>query len=241
MSGIGGFSTVNLAQLYRTVFGIATQRYDQVGLPVSGPVAFPYLGDYANQLLGIKRKRYNEAEKYTDGERVLFEKTGKFEAANANEWTRLQAQTEDNRKHARDYFGKPFLLPIELDGFVLWNEPSIEISGQTDIIATRPLTGEGKSFVVEITGEEPAELAIKGFIIRYDDQYPQGEIRQIRKWAEKKKLTIGSKFTDALGIRNVVLKSWRLPDYRGNIGIQPYEIILVEDQTFEAKVLGKKQ
>lgn len=232
MSSGTPFNQNVLTALYAGVFGIKTQRFEGgVPLPtyVGNGVAFPYFGRNANAQ-PRKGAAYEQTPNSGVGGLAAFDESGTIALNESN----------GNLQNKLDIFGNPMTLPVTLDGFVLWNEPAISMRRQRDIVESAPVAGQGSSFVLEIVRAKARVIAIQGFIIRLDDEYPADEIATLdRICGKNESVKIESLLTNAVGIKRVVVEDLNFPDLRGAPGVQPYEILLREDRTFEYSVLNK--
>jgi len=132
--------------------------------------------------------------------------------------------------------GSSYFMPIKINGFQLWNEPLVSISGQKKIITTAISGSKRRGSVKEIITIEDYEVRIRGFIINDNDpdEYPQREVRQFRELYEiNQAVSVDCLLLSLFNITQIVLKSFDMPEMEGYPGMQAYSISAISDEPFE--------
>lgn len=126
-------------------------------------------------------------------------------------------------------FGTPLFMPCKLGDYMLPNEPIITINGQNTIIKTI-LTGI-KGSVKELINSDDYVIKIQGIIINEDsDDYPEDEVRKLRKVLESKDVVdISNRLLTLFDIQQVAIESFVLTGIEGNQNCQAYEIACISD------------
>ncbi len=136
--------------------------------------------------------------------------------------------------------GSVYFMPVRLDGFQLWNEPTIEISGEVNIVETQVAGSKRRGTVKEIVSMGDYRIRLQGLIINEQSEYdyPADGVRKFREIVEKSSLTglsiaIDCELTTLFEISQCVVESFDLPALEGFPSVQPYSISLRHDEPFE--------
>lgn len=132
-----------------------------------------------------------------------------------------------------DVFGKPYFMPIRLNGVWLPNNPVMSLSREKRIVSTAI---SGKSGTQkELISADDYQIKIRGFAINFEsNDYPYDDVESIKKIQDiDKALDIYSDLCTLFDINNVVLKSFSLPEIVGVQNVQPYEFSLISDDDFD--------
>ena len=132
-----------------------------------------------------------------------------------------------------DMYGKPYFMPIRINGIWLPNSPSMSLSVQKKIISTQVAGGDGT--VKELISTDDFKLQVRGFAINFEaNDYPYEDVEEIKNLFEvNKSLEITSDLCNIFGINNVVIESLKLPELVGIQNVQPFEIGMLSDDDFD--------
>ncbi|CAB4126192.1 hypothetical protein UFOVP153_56 [uncultured Caudovirales phage] len=90
--------------------------------------------------------------------------------------------------------------------------------------------------VKEYIGKDDAKLTINGIITGTNGVYPTGEVTRLKKWLDapiSKELTAW--WLNQLGISQIVVESYNLPQMEGGISYQMFTINAISDMPIELK------
>jgi hypothetical protein len=135
-----------------------------------------------------------------------------------------------------DVYGKPYFMPVRLNGTWLPNSPTMSITRQKRIVST---VVAGKSGTIkELISADDFKLQIRGFAINFEsNDYPYDDVQKIKELEQiNKSIEIFSDLTVMFEINNVVIESFNLPEIVGLQNVQPYEFSLVSDDDFDVIV-----
>jgi hypothetical protein len=132
-----------------------------------------------------------------------------------------------------DVYGKPYFMPIRLNGVWLPNSPSMSLNAVKRIKSTVVTGGYGT--VKELISIDDYKLQIRGFAINFEENdYPYEDVETLQGLFElNKSLDIYSDLCEIFGINNVVIESLNLPEIVGVQNVQPFEISLLSDADFD--------
>lgn len=139
-------------------------------------------------------------------------------------------------KGGGDILGRPYFLPIRIDGQWLPNAPTMSIQCQKRIIST--LVAGKAGTVKELISTDDYKLQIRGFAINFEsNDYPYDDVEKIKDlWLQDKALEIYSDLTTMFEINNVVIESLSFPELVGMQNVQPFELSLISDDDFDVIV-----
>lgn len=136
----------------------------------------------------------------------------------------------------RDWLGKPYFMPIRLNGVWLPNSPTMAVTNQKRIVSTVVPGKDGTR--KELINADDFRLQIRGFAINFEsNDYPYDDVEKIKDlWSINKAIEIYSDLTTIFEINNVVIESLNLPEIVGVQNVQPYELSLLSDDDFDVIV-----
>lgn len=148
----------------------------------------------------------------------------------------------DKKQGPTDLLGQPFFMPTKLDGYLLPNEPIIEIVGSKRIIETAIDDADGtfkEGFALDDYG-----ITIRGIAIddKNPEEYPWDIMRKIRSIYEKRQaIAIDNELTAMFNIEQIAIYDMRLIGEPGAESYQPYELICKSDKVFELELKPEEQ
>lgn len=181
-----------------------------------------YIGDKLETSFDIT-KLYNA----TFGYRGLPFPYGGFEQLNPiGDLEQLSGALKYNTKT-----GQPLFMAMILGGYDMPNEPTIEVSVSKHIVQT-PLAGfESQGTVKELISTEDYKIKIRGVVFSEDyKKYPIDEVSALRQLFEKNEaLSVENTLLNLLGVDQLILKNFKLPEMVGVQHAQAYEFTAVSD------------
>ncbi len=130
---------------------------------------------------------------------------------------------------ASDILGRPIFQPVKIKKRNLPNAV-ITISIQKKIIST-PVTGKRGS-IKELVNSEDYKISIKGIIVNQKNEYPSDEVEKLHNlFLKKEALEIENEICELLGITNVVITSFSLPN-TGKTNVAAYQFSLLSDDDY---------
>ncbi|MEO0337582.1 MAG: DUF6046 domain-containing protein [Bacteroidota bacterium] len=136
---------------------------------------------------------------------------------------------------AKDILGRPLFMPVQINGVLLPNEPTMAISVNKKIVSTPLVGSKRKGTVKELISVEDYSIVIRGVALNYDSTfvYPEDEVKILHDlFLKDQSLEVKSAVTNLLGIYRLVIKDFKLPEMIGVQHAQAYEFICVSDEDF---------
>lgn len=132
-----------------------------------------------------------------------------------------------------DYYGKPYFMPIRLNGIWLPNSPTMSLIPSKTIKST--ILPGGERSVKELISINDYKLQIRGFAINFEDNdYPYDDVEILKNlFMVNKSIQIYSDLCEIFEINNVVIEGMNFPEMVGVQNVQPFEISLLSDDDFE--------
>jgi hypothetical protein len=134
--------------------------------------------------------------------------------------------------------GTRYYMPVGflINGSVLqlpW-EPSMSISVQKTIVETAMAGNTRRGTIKELINTQDYVINLQGLCLdETRNGYPFLQVESIKKIFEYEgSIEIISALTDMLGIKNVVIKSWSIPEQIGRPYSQPFTIDMISDEDF---------
>ena len=131
--------------------------------------------------------------------------------------------------------GRPVFMPMRLGGLVLPNEPSVIISSRKNIVETALAGSTRRGTVKELISIEDWSLTIRGVVVNYNSAlvYPEDEVKALRDlYNRNEALEVESALTNLLGIYNLVITGFELPEMIGIQHAQAYQFTCISDEEF---------
>jgi hypothetical protein len=136
--------------------------------------------------------------------------------------------------------GTPIHLPCELGGFMLPNEPMIDIAGEKLIVKT-PIDGNDGTFK-ELYSTGDMQVTIRGICVDQGDpdSYPEDQVRRLRNVIEQKKhVRVVNRLTSLWNIEFLAIESYSFPAVPGELGMQGYELRCTSDREFQLNLRAR--
>lgn len=131
--------------------------------------------------------------------------------------------------------GRAMFMPVEINGYVLPNEPTMSFTKRKRIVETALVGSKRRGSVKELISSEDWEITIRGIAVNSKSAlyYPEDDVKALNDLDSKEEaLSINSALTSLLGIYNIVIKSFRLTEMTGIQHAQAYEFQCVSDEDF---------
>lgn len=131
--------------------------------------------------------------------------------------------------------GRAVFMPMRLGGVMLPNEPSIIINSRKNIVETALAGSTRRGTVKELISIEDWSITIRGVAINYNSVlvYPEDEVKALRDLYERNEsLEVESALTNLLGIYNLVITGFELPEMIGIQHAQAYQFTCISDEDF---------
>jgi hypothetical protein len=139
------------------------------------------------------------------------------------------------------FMDTPIFMPVKLDGYLLPNEPLIEISGSKTIIKTA-IDGQNGTFK-ELYSLNDYSVVIRGLAINDEapDEYPEEIVRKLKSLCEApRSLEVVNLLCSFFDINRLSVESFSFPPLEGQIGVQPFEITCSSDREFDIELKSLK-
>jgi hypothetical protein len=135
--------------------------------------------------------------------------------------------------------GRTLFMPMRIGGFMMPNEPSIEIVAKKTIVETA-LAGIGRrGSVKELISVDDYDITIRGIALNFQSKkiYPEDIVKGLHElFLRNEALKMECAITSLLGIDRLVIKQLKLPDMVGVQHAQAYELICVSDEDFDLEI-----
>jgi Domain of unknown function (DUF6046) len=136
--------------------------------------------------------------------------------------------------------GRPVFMPVRIGGYVLPNEPSIEISSRKNIVETALVGTTRRGTVKELINIEDWLVRIRGVAINYDSPfiYPEDQVKALNDlYNRNESLEIMCALTRLIGVYRLVIREFTMPEMIGVQHAQAYEFVCVSDEDFLLEIL----
>ncbi len=143
---------------------------------------------------------------------------------------------------ARSYLGTPimeqisFSLPGKENIYTFPDWPLIDVSVSKNIVKT-PIKGRNGT-VKEYINTDDYHIKIRGILINNDsEEYPEELVNEIHEiFKLNREIRVTNAFLNLLGIDDIVITDFKLPEVEGFPNIQPFVIECLSDFTYEVSI-----
>lgn len=153
----------------------------------------------------------------------------------------IEAMTDEEYQDAIRYnaLGVPMVFPLTLripkEGEREWLfpiEPMITITGKQIITKRQVAKGKARGSVKERWTQDDYTVKIEGVMMSQDGDYPEADVRQLRKFCEAGEVVATSPILELFGISRLVIENWEIPHTSGRAN-QNYILSCLSDDTYK--------